>query len=126
MPYPDRTGVVMRRRRRKGTAKTRRPKPMRSRNLKASATRRRSDSRPKQPGQQLRRELEEALEQQAATSEILKLISGSAGQLQPVFEAILDKATRICRAGFGILNLYDGDAFRTVALHNSPPEFAGH
>jgi transcriptional regulator with GAF, ATPase, and Fis domain len=126
MPYPDRTGVVMRRRRRKGTAKTRRPKPMRSRNLKASATRRRSDSRPKQPGQQLRRELEEALEQQAATSEILKLISGSAGQLQPVFEAILDKATRICRAGFGILNLYDGDAFRTVALHNPPPEFAGH
>src|SRR5262245_64120113 len=110
----------MRRRYGKGTAKSRRPKPMRSRNLKASGSRRRSDSRPRQTGPQLKRELEEALEQQAATSEILKLISDSAGELQPVFEAILDKATRICRAEFGVLILCDVDAFRSDELHSTP------
>src|SRR5262245_25110738 len=72
----------------------------------------------------LNRELEEAREQQIATSEVLKVISSLPGELVPVFNAMLENATRICQARFGTLHLYDGDVFRRVALHNPPPEFA--
>jgi two-component system NtrC family sensor kinase len=71
----------------------------------------------------LRRELNEAREQQAATSEVLKAISSSAGELQPMFEALLENAIRLCGAKFGNLYLREGDAFRTIAMHNVPPEF---
>ena len=70
----------------------------------------------------LTRELKEAREQQTATSAVLQVISGARGDLEPVLEAILANATRICQARFGTLNLYDGDAFRNFALHNPPPE----
>ncbi len=69
-------------------------------------------------------ELREALEQQTATSAVLGIISSSPGELDPVFTAILDNAARICQAQFGTLNIYDGSAFRSVALHNPPPKFA--
>jgi GAF domain-containing protein len=69
-------------------------------------------------------DLTEALEQQAATNEVLKVISGSPGQLQPVFDAMLANATRICDAKFGILWLSERDGFRSVALHGAPPAFA--
>ena len=72
------------------------------------------------------RELTEALEQQAATSEVLRVISSSPGELQPVFEAMLANATRICGAEFGLLLLSEGDMFRTVALYGAPPAFAEH
>src|SRR6516225_7217564 len=72
---------------------------------------------------QLRRELTEAREQQAATSEVLRVISSSPGELQPVFAAILANATRLCGAKFGTLYLCDGDAFRAAAFHNAPPAF---
>ncbi len=72
----------------------------------------------------LTQERDEALEQQTATSEVLNVISGSPGELEPVFNAILENATRICQARFGTLNLYDGEAYLSVALHNPPPEFA--
>src|SRR5262245_3535023 len=68
--------------------------------------------------------LTEALEQQTATSEVLQVISGSPGELEPVFEAMLANATRICEARFGNLLLSEGDCFRNVALHNAPAEFA--
>jgi GAF domain-containing protein/anti-sigma regulatory factor (Ser/Thr protein kinase) len=69
-------------------------------------------------------ELKESLEQQTATADVLRVISSSPGELEPVFRAILENATRICQAQFGTLNLYDAGAYRTVALHNPPPQFA--
>ena len=69
-------------------------------------------------------ELRKSLERQMATSEVLRVISSSPGDLQPVFEAMLANATRICEAKFGVLALSEGDAFRTVALHGAPPAYA--
>ena len=68
-------------------------------------------------------ELRESLEQQTATSEVLKVISSSPGELDPVFNAMLEHAVRICDAGFGGLWLYDGSAFHVGALYHVPPEF---
>jgi GAF domain-containing protein len=70
------------------------------------------------------RELAEALEQQTATSEVLRIISSSPGKLEPVFEAVLANAVRICEANFGNLVLYDGNAFRMAAILKAPPAFA--
>ena len=62
-------------------------------------------------------DLTESLEQQTATSEVLKVISSSPGELEPVFQSMLENATRICEAKFGNLMLWEGDGFRAVALH---------
>jgi GAF domain-containing protein len=71
-------------------------------------------------------ELRESLDRQTATSEVLSVISSSPGELGAVFDAMLVNATRLCEAKFGILLLWEGDAFRTVALHNAPPAFVEH
>src|SRR5262249_40886413 len=70
------------------------------------------------------RQLNEALQQQAATAEVLRIISSSPGKLEPVFDTILANATRLCGAKFGALNLYDGDVFRNAAVYNASPAFA--
>jgi two-component system, NtrC family, sensor kinase len=67
------------------------------------------------------RELAEAREQQTATSEALRVISSSPGDLKPVFETMLANATRLCEAKFGFLWLREGGAFRAVATHGPPP-----
>jgi signal transduction histidine kinase len=69
-------------------------------------------------------ELRESLEQQTATSEVLEVISASTGELEPVFQKMLENATRVCGANFGVMSLYDGDSFRNVAFYNVPPAFA--
>ncbi len=69
-------------------------------------------------------ELSESLEQQTATSEVLEVISSSPGELQPVFQKMLENATRICGATFGVMNMWDGENFRTVANYNVPSSFA--
>jgi two-component system NtrC family sensor kinase len=68
-------------------------------------------------------DLSESLEQQTATSEVLKVISSSSGKLEPVFQTMLANATRICEAAFGSMLLIEGELFRRVALHNAPPAF---
>src|SRR5262249_1175306 len=71
--------------------------------------------------QQRTRELAESLEQQAAASEVLRVISNSPGDLQPVFEAILTNATRLCEASYGAMWLKEGDRFRNAAFHGALP-----
>ena len=69
-------------------------------------------------------DLSEALDQQTATSNVLQVISGSQGDLQPVFATILENAVRVCEASFGVLTLYEGDDhFRVVAMHNGPKAY---
>ena len=67
--------------------------------------------------------LAEAHEQQTATSEVLRVISSSSGELAPVFESLLASAKHLCGAEFGIVFLREGDAFRTVALHGATAEY---
>ena len=69
-------------------------------------------------------ELRESLEQQTATSEVLGVISSSPGDLEPVFQAMMANATRICEAKFGILQLQENGRFRNAAMFNPPPALA--
>jgi two-component system, NtrC family, sensor kinase len=69
------------------------------------------------------RDLSESLQQQTATSEVLSVISSSAGDLVPVFDAMLGKAMDLCGADFGVLNTFDGEHFQTAATRGLPPAY---
>ena len=100
--------------------KTQRPKTLKRHNAPKTARRRNfSAAGPQEQISALTRELKEAQEQQTATSEVLKVISSSPGDLEPVFNAMLANATRICEATFGHLWLFEGNAFRAVAVHGT-------
>ncbi len=73
---------------------------------------------------QLTRERDEALEREKATAEVLRVISSSPGELEPVFQAMLGNAVRICEASFGALLQFEGGAWRSAAMLGVPPAFA--
>jgi GAF domain-containing protein len=96
-----------------------------ARSLRSTRTKTRTHvDRVRESNAELEKKLAETLEQQAATAEVLKVISSSPGELEPVFEAMLANATRLCEAKFGTLYLRDGDGFHAASLHNAPPAFA--
>ena len=117
----------MRRRDKTGgnVAKMQRRKTLRRRNAPKALRRHRHLTPGKETNvARLNRERDEALEQLAATSEVLRVISSSPGELTPMFQSMLENAVRICGASFGNLLLYENDAFRHVALHNAPRAWA--
>src|SRR5215471_928829 len=105
---------------RKGAKSRRRITGLRSKTTEAST----HVDRLRAANADLKKKLAEALEQQAATSEVLGVISRSPGELARVFQAMLDNATRICGAKFGILFRYENDVFHPAAMANVPPAFA--
>jgi class 3 adenylate cyclase/putative methionine-R-sulfoxide reductase with GAF domain len=115
----------MRRQSKSNATKTRSRKPGAIKRHQTPASRHHPGHRPDRSIDQLRRELDEAREQQAAAADVLRIVSASTGEVKPVFQAILNKAVRICEAKFGILTLYEGNSiFRTIAMHNLPPAYA--
>ena len=107
---------------------------VKARRRKAAPPKRRNDSKAQRRNSsiasleanvaRLTRERDEALEQQTATSEVLQVISSSPGDLQPVFEAMLENAVRLCDAKFGNIYRWDGELMHLLAAHNTPPALA--
>src|SRR5262245_40002032 len=127
MPCPEPAGEAMRRRNKTGgkEGKTQRPKALKRHNAQKTARRCNfSAGGPQEQISALTRELKEALEQQTATSEVLKVISRSPARLEPVFQAILANAVRICEAKFGIMFLYENNEFQPAALLNASKDLA--
>ena len=112
---------------RRKTAKTQRPNSLKRRNApKADHHRKALAADASERIALLTHERDEALEQQTAASEVLKVISSSQGKLEPVFQAVLANAVRLCAAKFGTLWLAEaeGDLFRSTAVHDLPPALA--
>jgi GAF domain-containing protein len=120
-------GNAMKRRSSAGATplKTSRRKAVRPkrRNAAKVARRRRSSSDLIERVALFKRERDQSLEQQKATAEVLRIISASPGDLKPIFAVILENATRLCQANFGVLFLCEGDAYRAVAMHNAPSAY---
>jgi len=100
------------------------PEPKRPRALKAIPRSNSSTTNEETEVARLARELSDERRQRTATSEVLRLLSGSHGDLNHLFDTLLANATNLCQANFGTLSLYEGDAFRIVAMHNVPPGLA--
>jgi GAF domain-containing protein len=116
-------GVAMKTRRRKTTkVKRRNPLTAEGRRGPTADLQNQLDQRTHQLAEAQKR-LAEALEQQAASSEVLRVISSSPGELEPVFQTMLENATRLCEAKFGTMYFREGDAFRAVAMHGAPPAY---
>ena len=116
-------GVAMKTRRRKTTkVKPRNPLTAEGRRGPTADLQNQLDQRTHQLAEAQKR-LAEALEQQAASSEVLRVISSSPGELEPVFQTMLENATRLCEAKFGTMYFREGDAFRAVAMHGAPPAY---
>src|SRR5579863_5632699 len=118
------TGDAMKRRSRAGgktgkAVRRKAPKP-KPRNAPQAIPRSKSSSGEETEVVRLTRELGEALARQAATSDVLRVISRSTGDLQPVFEAVLENAVRLSDARFGTINRWDGEALHLVATHKIP------
>jgi len=106
--------------------KAKRSKMVRSKTRSKPAARRGPRLSPVQLEEQLElrtRELTEAREQQAATSEVLRVISGSLGELKPMAAAMLANATRICEANLGVFHLYEAGAFPVIAMQGATAAF---
>ena len=98
---------------------------------KATTPKRSIPHKPTATGQEtdvarLTRERDEALEREKGAAEVLRVISSSPRDPKPVFDAVLESATRICGAKFGLLYRFDGNAFHLAAEAGTPPEFAEH
>jgi class 3 adenylate cyclase len=113
----------MRGRSRAASVKSRRRKPAAPKRPSGAEAARSRSSSAEPESALLSRELAEARQQQTATADVLRIISSSSGELEPVFSAILENATRLCQAKFANLFLVEGEAFRNVALHGAPPTF---
>jgi GAF domain-containing protein len=95
-----------------------------ARSLRSTRTKTRTHvDRVRESNAELEKKLADALEQQVATAEVLRNISSSPGELQPVLETILASATRLCEAKFGVLFRSEGDSLRAVAIHGAPKPF---
>ena len=100
-----------------GSPRLRLPAPRRSK--KRSGNKPRSAEAGRKTVARLTRELSDALEQQAATAEVLRIVSSSPGELDPVFQTILANATRLCEASYGAMWLREGDSFRNAAFYGA-------
>src|SRR5580704_16191424 len=98
--------------------------PKRSHAPKPARRRRSAAPSPAAKMARLRRELNEASELQKATSDVLRVIASSTGDLERVFATILANAVRVCDAYSGAINRWDGEILQLVATHNMPPAFA--
>src|SRR5260221_6938692 len=92
------------------------------RNLTAADLQKQLDQRTRELAQ-AQKHLAQALEQQTATSEVLRVISSSPGELEPVFDSMLANAVRICEAKFGFMNRYDDATSRITAVHGAMPAY---
>jgi class 3 adenylate cyclase/putative methionine-R-sulfoxide reductase with GAF domain len=106
---------------------------IKSRSRKPAAPKRSGGTKPARPrgssaanSDLLARERDEALEREKAAADVLRVISSSPGELQPVFATMLTNALRLCEAKFGHMLLFDGEAFMVAAMKDTPAGFANY